>query len=69
MPANWVPCAPVIIAPPKTFAELEERNKQIQKNRNGMAWYLSFKKPEHCIADNEKRQLEAKTQESVPKIQ
>ena len=48
-PANWIPCEPIIIAPPKTFAELEAQNAEINKNRNGMSWYLSFKEPKKCI--------------------
>ena len=42
-PANWVPCQPVILPPPQTFAELELRRKEIEKRQNGMTWYLSFK--------------------------
>lgn len=49
-PANWVPCEPIIMPAPTTFAELEERNKEITKNRNGMSWYLSFKNPQKCIS-------------------
>lgn len=48
-PANWIPCEPIIIAPPSTFNELKMRNEEITKNRNGMSWYLSFKNPESCI--------------------
>lgn len=48
-PANWVLCEPIIVGPPKTFAELEARNAEINKNRNGMSWYLSFKEPKKCI--------------------
>jgi peroxiredoxin (alkyl hydroperoxide reductase subunit C) len=44
--ANWMPGQPVIVPPPKTFGELQERNEQIQKNHNGINWYLSFKQPE-----------------------
>lgn len=51
-PANWVPCEPIIVSLPTTFAELEERNTDIIKNRNGMNWYLSFKNPEKCISAN-----------------
>ena len=50
MPANWTPCEPVILPPPQTFTELEARNNQIEKDRNGMAWYLSFKTPKDCKA-------------------
>ena len=56
-PANWVPCEPVILPPPQTFMALQERMTEIQKQRNGMNWYLSFKNPancENCI--EEKRQ-------------
>ena len=48
-PANWVPCEPMIIPSPRTFEELKTRNEQIQKERNGMNWYLSFKNPQKCI--------------------
>lgn len=60
--ANWMPGQPVIVAPPKTFEVLEERNAEIQKNRNGISWYLSFKEPpQKCIENKEKcRQLEEK---------
>ena len=59
-PVNWVPCEPIIIPAPKTFMALEERNKQIQKDRNGMSWYLSFKEPKDCkvIENKESKQLE-----------
>ena len=43
--ANWIPGQPVIVTPPKTFAQLEERKEEIEKNRNGITWYLSFKEP------------------------
>lgn len=47
-PANWVPCEPMIMLAPKTFEELMNRNEQIQRERNGMSWYLSFKNAENC---------------------
>ena len=47
-PANWMPKEPVIIPSPNTFNELQERIKEIEKNKNGMDWYLSFKKYENC---------------------
>jgi len=31
IPANWVPCQPVILPPPQTFAQLEERKKEVMK--------------------------------------
>ena len=58
-PANWIPNQPVIIPPPKTFQALKERNEEIQKNKNGVSWYLSFKgPPTRCLEDsrgNEKK--------------
>lgn len=51
-PANWIPNQPVIVPAPKTFEGLLERNEEIEKNRNGMSWYLSFKEPpEKCIEE------------------
>lgn len=47
-PANWVPCNPIILPPPQTFEGLMQRNSEIEKNRNGISWYLSFKNPEKC---------------------
>lgn len=51
-PANWMPCDPMIIPMPKTYTTLQERVEQEKKENNGMSWYLSFKNPEKCIADN-----------------
>ncbi len=51
--ANWMPNQPVIMPPPKTFEQLQLRNQQIEKNQNGISWYLSFKQPEQtCIKDS-----------------
>lgn len=47
-PANWIPCEPGILSPPQTFEALETRNKKIQKNRNGMSWYLAFQNMKDC---------------------
>ena len=44
-PAIWIPGNPMIVPPPRTFEELRKRNEDINKNRNGMSWYLSFKNP------------------------
>lgn len=63
-PANWVPCEPLIIPLPKTFEELQARNEEIVKNRNGMNWYLSFKNPEKCI----KSETECKRIEENKKV-
>lgn len=48
--ANWIPNQPVILPPPKTFCELQNRQQEIIKNRNGINWYLNFKEiPTNCI--------------------
>lgn len=62
-PANWVPCNPIISPIPKTFCELQERNRQISQNKNGMNWYLSFQKPTECCNITETRELEEKNKE------
>ena len=52
-PANWVPCQPIIQSMPNTFTGLEERIQSINENRNGISWYLSFKKPQGCLSPND----------------
>lgn len=47
-PANWTPCNPVIMPIPKTFEGLIKRNQELENDKNGMNWYLSFKNPEKC---------------------
>ena len=61
-PANWVPCEPVILPSPNTFSGLLERNEEIEKNKNGMNWYLSFQNPKNCnlIEKEENKQLKDK---------
>lgn len=50
--ANWIPNQPVILPPPKTFCELQERNQSLQENGNGFSWYLGFKSiDENCKID------------------
>ena len=44
-PANWIPGEPVIISAPATFKELKERKEHIEREKNGLSWYLSFKEP------------------------
>lgn len=43
-PANWVPGQPIIMPSPTTFKALQTRQEEIERERNGMSWYLSFKK-------------------------
>ena len=58
-PANWVLGNPLIVLPPQIYCELEERNQQIEQNRNGMSWYLSFKEPsEECINKIKMKEIE-----------
>lgn len=54
-PANWTPCEPVILPPPQTFNDLNQRVEYIQNQRNGMSWYLSFKNPEECIEQSKEK--------------
>ena len=50
--ANWMPGQPIIVPPPKTFEELQEINKMILNERNGISWYLSFKEPpKSCLIE------------------
>lgn len=46
-PANWLPNEPIIVPSPKTFEELQERANMVEKEKNGMSWYLSFKNSEY----------------------
>ena len=48
MPANWVPCEPIIVPAPRTFEQLLERNNEINQNKNGINWYLSFQQAQNC---------------------
>ena len=45
-PANWIPGEPIIVPPPKTSEGLQESIKDIEKNKNGISWYLRFKNDE-----------------------
>ena len=52
--ANWMPGQPVIVPPPKTFEALQTRKEEMEKNRNGITWYLSFKEPpKKCLNQKE----------------
>ena len=49
-PANWMPGQPVIQPPPQTYPLLQERLNMIQKNNDGMSWYLAFREPsQECL--------------------
>ena len=52
--ANWMPNQPVIKPSPQTYEELEKRIEYINKNKNGINWYLSFEEPsKKCISGSE----------------
>ena len=54
-PVNWIPNQPVILPPPIIFDGLVNRNNEIENNRNGISWYLSFKETEDkCISNSGK---------------
>lgn len=59
-PANWIPGEPVIIPPPTTFECLKEQINQIEREKNGISWYLSFKEP-NCNVEIKK--IESKNTE------
>lgn len=58
--ANWIPGQPVIVPSPKTFCELEERQIYMNKNKNGISWYLSFKEPPEICNNNISENCEEK---------
>ena len=52
--ANWMPNQPITLSNPNTYEGLEERVEYINKNKNGINWYLSFKEPNNkCINEKE----------------
>ncbi len=51
--ANWMPNQPVIVPIPKTYEQLEKRIAEINQEKNGINWYLTFKEPpKECIKDS-----------------
>lgn len=41
-PANWLPGTPVLLPPPKTFKELQERVDKCNKEYKCLDWYICF---------------------------
>ncbi len=41
--ANWIPHQPTILPPPINMNGVEEKIKEIGRQKNGVSWYLSFK--------------------------
>ena len=69
-PANWVPGQPIIKPSPKTFQGLQERQKEIQENRDGMSWYLSFKgSSEKCNKQVGQKQILDKNTKNIQSTQ
>lgn len=63
-PANWCSGEPMIAGIPTDFCALQERMEEIEKNKNGFNWYLSFKQPKECcnrsVEAKETKKIEAK---------
>ena len=57
-PANWIPCEKIIMPMPKTYKELQEREKEVDKNKNGISWYLTYKTPNNCISSQSIEKLD-----------
>lgn len=66
-PVNWVPCQPIIVKSPTTFCDLQQRVQDIEENRNGMSWYLSFKNGckqcDRSIEETESKMLNSENKE------
>lgn len=62
--ANWVSGNPIIVPMPTTYCELQERQKQIAQNKNGINWYLSFKEPPKQCIEETKQCIAEKTNET-----
>ena len=54
-PANWNPSEPMISPSPQTFYELQDKVDYINKNHNGMSWYLSFKPNTTNLLENKEK--------------
>ena len=46
LPLNWIPGEPLMQEEPNTLNEIIDREDEINKNRNGISWYLNFKNNE-----------------------
>ena len=58
-PANWIPCNPILNPMPITAIEQEEILRGLEQNKNGINWYLTFKKAENCknLQNNSKKEI------------
>lgn len=50
-PANWVPFNPIVNPVPTTVCKQDEMLEYIRQSKNGMNWYLTFRKPENCVKE------------------
>lgn len=50
--ANWIPNQPLIRPMPQTYCELQKREEELRKERNGISWYLTFKEPDPKCLNN-----------------
>lgn len=50
-PANWVPYNPIVNPVPTTVCKQDEMLEYITKSKNGMNWYLTFRRPEKCVKE------------------
>lgn len=67
-PANWLPGEPIIVPAPTTCKALQERVKEVEKNKNGMSWYLSFKESNCNIRNFEKDEIKKIENKNIEKI-
>ena len=59
-PANWVNGNPLIQGSPQTYDELKARVQEIENDRNGLSWYLSFKNIENQKTETRKDETDKK---------
>ena len=59
-PANWMPNDPIIVPRPNTFQGVLERAQEVEKNKNGISWYLNFKKSNKECNDKVQKEVENK---------
>ena len=61
-PANWLPGNPVLLPPPKTFKELQQRINKCNKDYKCLDWYI-------CFIDNECTKCKKRIDSSKKAIQ
>lgn len=66
-PANWLPGEPIIVPAPTTCKGLQERAREVEKNKNGMSWYLSFKESNCNIRSFEKDEIKKIESKNIEK--